>query len=136
RGRRQPAQVVVWVVLMMPFFLAIAGLMIDSGQLLDARREAQNLADAASRVAATQIDMQVLHQSGKVQLDQGKARQAALDCLRDHEHGSGWQPANVPRSATVASVTVSRRVPTTFLRIINVQSLATVSATGTAQPCA
>ena len=38
--RRQRAQVLVWVVVMLPFFLAIVGLSIDAGRLFDARRGA------------------------------------------------------------------------------------------------
>ena len=121
---------------MMPFFLAITGLMIDSGQILDARREAQNVADGAARIAAMQLDVGALHTTGKIQLDSRKAQQAALTYLQQHEQGSGWQPASVPLSTTSVTVTVTRRVPTTFLRIINVGSLATVSATAEAQPCA
>jgi uncharacterized membrane protein len=138
-ARRQAAQAVVWVVLMMPLFLTIAGLMIDSGQILDARREAQNLADGAARIAAMQIDITTLHTSptsNVVMLNPAKAQSAANTYLQQHEHGSGWLPAYVPPSTSVARVTVWRRVPTTFLRIVKVDSLVTVSATAEARPCA
>jgi uncharacterized membrane protein len=128
--------VVVWVVVMMPMFLAIAGLMIDAGQILDARREAQNLADGAARAGAMKLDLQQLHVHDVIQLDSAAAKQAATDYLSANERGRGWQPAIIPPPTTTITVTVTRSVPTTFLRILKIDTLATVSATGRAQPCA
>jgi uncharacterized membrane protein len=133
RGR-QPAQVVVWVVLMMPFFLAIAGLMIDSGQLFDARREAQNIADGAARVAAMQIDFDYLRTSGNFRFDSGM-HDTTVRYIKGQEHGSGWRDAVITPDASGVRVTLSRDVPTTFIRIVKPDAHVTISATARAEPC-
>ena len=132
--KRQRAQAIVWVVVMLPLFLGVAGLSIDAGRLFDARREAQNVTDGAARVAVMQIDLPKLHATGKVQLD-AQAPAAAQRYVRDHTAGVGWDPAVVTPDATGVQVRVSRRLPTTFMRILNPKLEVTVSATARAEPC-
>ena len=134
--RRQAAQVVLWVAVMLPFFLATAGLVIDAGRVLATRREVQNVADGAARVAAMQIDEAQLRQNGTLQLDFDRARTAAERYVRDQATGEGWQPPRVARGANGGiAVTLDRAAPTSFLRIVNVRSLTTVEATARAEAC-
>jgi Flp pilus assembly protein TadG len=134
-SRRQRGQVIVWVVVMLPFFLATAGLVIDAGRVLDARREVQNVADGAARVAAMQIDAPHLRDTGDLRLDQDRARDAAQRYIRDQAAGEGWETPRITPSAGGVQVQVARRAPTSFLRIINVESLVTVQASALAEPC-
>jgi len=59
---RQPAQALVWVVVMLPLFLAIVGRAIAGQAVLRAHRRAQGAADGAARTGAAQI--QVPHARG------------------------------------------------------------------------
>ena len=138
---RHKAQVIVWVVVMLPFFLAIVGLTIDAGRLFDARREVQNVADGAARVAVEQIDRAALRRSGTLQLDYIQAQNMATQYVYSQESGSGWQqPTYDPdygggKAVTGVTVHVSRNVPTSFMRIIKVVSTVTVSASAHAEAC-
>lgn len=125
----------VWVAVMLPLFLAVAGLVIDAGQVFDARREAQNVADGAARVAAMQLDVTQLRATGQVQLNVADARTAAERYVRDQAHGAGWDPPSVTGNPNSVQVSIGRQVPTSFLRIVNVMSLAHVVATARAEPC-
>ncbi|MDE3075991.1 MAG: pilus assembly protein, partial [Chloroflexota bacterium] len=60
---KQPGQALIWTAVMMPLFLSMIGLTIDGGQVFDGRRQLQNLADAAARAGATQIDQQAYRAS-------------------------------------------------------------------------
>jgi uncharacterized membrane protein len=133
---RQRAQAIVWVVVMLPIFLGIAGLSIDAGRMFDARREAQNIADGAARVAAMQIDTNALHQSrDSLRLNQNAASVAAIRYITDQESGSGWNPPEVHPDGNGVTVVVSRQLSTTFMRILSPKSTVTVSASSRAEPC-
>lgn len=139
--RRTPAQVMAWVAIMMPFFLAIVGLTIDAGQIFDARRDAQNIADGAARVAVEQVDGNALRNTGTLQLNYDKAKLAAIQYVQSQEHGPGWQTtlfsADYGGGHVVTGVTVkvSRAVPTSFMRIVKVVQTVTVSASAHAEAC-
>jgi uncharacterized membrane protein len=138
---RARGQVIVWVAVLLPLFLAIAGLVIDAGQLFDARREAQNVADGAARVAVEQINRSSLSNRGVLQLDFTQAQAAATQYVRNQEQGPGWQAPNITpeygRGNTVTGVTVSvtRQVPTSFMRIVKALSTVTVGASARAEAC-
>lgn len=140
--RGQPAQVVVWVAVMVPLvFLPIVGLMIDAGTMFSAKRELQTLADGAARVGAMQIDRPALHNvtrnpRAKVTLAEGEAR----DKAREYLERMGFQaPTDDPTQITFRDeyiqVVVARQVRPGFLRLVHVGPV-TIHATGRAQPCA
>ena len=54
--RCQRGQVIVWVAVMLPFFLAVIGLASDGGLVFEQRRALQALADEAARAGASQLD--------------------------------------------------------------------------------
>lgn len=120
--RRERAQAVVWLAVMMPLFLSIIGLAIDGGIAFDARRSLQNLADGAARAGATRLDVQALRASNgsSVVLDPGEARQAATAYLAAQAPGVD---AAVNASAQQVVVHVSRQVPTAFLRIVGMSAM-------------
>lgn len=129
RRLAEAGQAIAWVAVMMPFFLSIVGLTIDGGVVLDYRRELQNAADSAARAGVMQIDQQAYRDSGEIVLDQAEARQVAGEYLVER---------NVVSAATITVdqrrvlVQVSRDVPTSFLRIVGIQTVR-ISASSSAE---
>src|SRR5881392_3254512 len=82
---RSAAQALVWFTVALPLFMSIAGLAIDGGVLLTARRQLQSVADGAARAGATRLDLDRLRASGgaDVQLDQTLAAEAARSYLAE-----------------------------------------------------
>ena len=129
---RQRGAALVWVAVMMPFFLSIAGLAIDSGTMFKERRDMQALADGAARAGAMQIDQTAYRASsgGNVVLDPSAARAAATAYLAGEPDGV---TARVNAGPQQVEVQLSRKVPTAFLRIVHIDS-AEVGATAVAVP--
>ena len=131
-SQRQRGAALVWVAVMMPFFLSIAGLAIDSGTMFKERRDMQALADGAARAGAMQIDRTAYRASSgsKVVLDPAAARSAAASYL-------AGQPAGLSTSVSADQqqvvVEIGRKVPTAFLRIVHIDS-ADIGATSVAFP--
>jgi Flp pilus assembly protein TadG len=85
RGRGELGNVSLLVVIMLPALLVAAGLVLDGGRQLQARREANGAAIAAAR-AAVQVSPQEAYAR---HLDPGRAKGRALDELgRQHASGS------------------------------------------------
>lgn len=129
RNRRLRSQALVWFAVTLPLLLSVAGLAIDAGVLLTARRELQSVADGAARAGATRLDMTRLRSSGgtDVQLDHDLAVAAAnayvLDALEDAP--IDWQsPPDMRVEAGVGRVHVVIRasIRTAFLRIVRIES--------------
>ena len=128
--QRGSAQVVLWFTVAVPLFVAVAGLAIDGGVLLDERRELQSTADGAARAGASQLDMARLRASGgsDVQLDatlatrtaQAYVAQALARGGRDWSTPPGIQ---VDVSGRRIHVLVQVRMPTAFLRIAAIDSV-------------
>lgn len=121
-GSAQSGQAIVWVAVMMPFFLSVVGLTIDGGIVFSARRELQNVADAAARAGAMQIDQRVYRDSSgaTVLLDALAARQVAAEYLASQ--GSGMA-ATITAEPQRMVVQVSREVPTSFLRLVGIDTV-------------
>ena len=128
---RQRGQAVIWVTVFMPFFLAIVGLAIDGGVVLDQEQGLQRLAITAARVGAEQVDRQAYYasQGATLTLDAPAAERAALAYLGAEAPGID---AQVAASGRLVRVRVERTVPLAFLRIIRLDSVS-LSATGVAQ---
>ncbi len=124
-------QAIVWVAVMLPLFLAIVGLTIDGGIVFSARRELQNVADSAARAGAMQIDQRVYRESAgqQVVLDTGAAQDVALSYVAGQRGALSAGVSVEPRGVIVQ---VERDVPTSFLRLVGIQS-AHVTATAPAQ---
>ncbi len=126
----QRGQVLVWVAVLFPFFLSIVGLAIDGGIMLSARRGLQNVADGAARAGATQIDEATYRATAgqMVVLDQASAQQAAAEYVASE---GAELSASVSTSPQRVVVTVRRTVPTSFLRLVGIRSMAiTATADG------
>lgn len=131
RLRQQRGQAVIWVAVFMPFFLAILGLALDGGLVLDQEQGLQRLARTAARVGAEQVDRQTYYasQGSTLTLDVLAAERAAMAYLGTRTPGLG---AQVTADGSVVQVRVERDVPLTFLRIIHLDSVR-LTATGTAR---
>jgi uncharacterized membrane protein len=124
----QSAQALVWLTLMLPLFLAIAGLAIDGAVLLTARRELQSVADGAARAGATEIDLVALRASNgdDVRLDAERATSRASSYLRARltreVHWHAEPETRVTTTATGVRVVIAGRLPTAFLRAVHIDS--------------
>lgn len=70
----------VWVVFVAAAMLAVAGLVIDGGYVMSAKRDAERVAEQAARAAADQLDVAKLR-SGEQEIEPRQAAQAARDYL-------------------------------------------------------
>ena len=107
--------------------LVVAGLVIDGGFTLAARRRAFNEANAAARAGAQAIDEAALRSTGNVRLKSGRARILALDHLT---------AAGLTGAADANGDTVTVRVTTTRnLTILGMVGLGpfTIRAEGSAR---
>jgi uncharacterized membrane protein len=73
--------VTVFVVVFMTALLAVAGLVIDGGNVLAARRQAANVAESAARAGAQVIDDNAVRATGEVHVDPNAARRRAEQYL-------------------------------------------------------
>lgn len=140
RSRGQPAQVIVWVAIMVPFvFLPIVGLSMDAGYVFDSRRDLQNVADGAARAGGMQIDVPRLegigsHGDGLVHLDPDQAHAAARAYLLNAGIPADQVDGDIDATEDRIIVHASRQVRPTFLQMVHAPSV-TVRATGRAAPC-
>lgn len=129
--RRQAGQAVIWVAVFTPFFLAIIGLAVDGGLVLDQEQGLQRLARTAARVGAEQVDRQAYYasQGATLVLNVPAARQAALAYVTAQ---SPAVSAQVTATGQGVVIRVERQTPLAFLRIIHLDQVQ-LTATGEAQ---
>ena len=127
----QRGQAIVWTAVMLPLFLAIVGLAADGGLVFSARRELQNVADAAARAGAQQIDVRAYRESrGRtVVLDELAARRVADESAA--RQGTS-RDIRIEVEPSRVQVGLSRDAPTSFLRLVGVDSVR-VTAAATAE---
>ena len=127
----ESGQAIVWVAVMLPFLLAVAGLSIDGGAAFNARLRLQQVAGAAARAGATQIDERAYRESNgaSVVLDGARARRVASDYLTQSGVALTGTVQAEPRRVVVE---VSQDVPTSFLRVVGLTSVR-ISATAPAE---
>ena len=78
---REEGTVTIFVVVFMVALLLVAGLVIDGGHILAARREASNLAESAARAGAQQLDVVAVRTSDGAPLDPVTAQRRAQSYL-------------------------------------------------------
>ena len=116
---------------MLPLFLAIVGLAADGGLVFSARRELQNVADSAARAGAQQIDVRAYRESrGRaVVLDEPAARRIAAEYAATQ---GASRDTRIEVEPSRVQVGLSRDAPTSFLRLVGVDSVR-VTAAATAE---
>ncbi|HEY3058972.1 MAG TPA: Tad domain-containing protein [Chloroflexota bacterium] len=126
----QRAQALVFFVVALPTFVAMAGLAIDGALLLAQRRQLQSTVDGAARAGATRLDMELMRASGgsDVHIDIALARLATNVYLTESlDHTLPWRTppeARIEVTRTRVRVSVEGRVPTAFMRIVGVDQVA------------
>jgi Flp pilus assembly protein TadG len=127
-------QAALLVAVLMLGFLALLGLLSDSGQVLAARRNLQDLADASARAGAAMINPAGFREPGTdvLELDQNAARQAALNYLAE----AGYRGSeSVTTGPLLVDVHLEQVRQTTFARLFSVSSVS-VGADSQASPVA
>ncbi|HEX3827261.1 MAG TPA: pilus assembly protein TadG-related protein [Sporichthyaceae bacterium] len=123
-ARRDCGSATVFVVVLVPALLAMAGLVIDGGYALSARQQADTIAEQAARAGADQLAINTLRAGGPIRLNPAAARTAAENYLAETGHTG---TATVSGVTVTVTVRIARR--TAALSAIGIN---TVSATSTA----
>lgn len=126
--RTQRGQVTAFVVVVFVALIAVAGLVVDGGTALAAKRQAIDEAAAAARAGAQALSVDAYRADGTVALDPEAARAAAEAYLAQTGH-AGVVEAN----ADTVTVTVTFEHSLTLLRVVGVRQM-TVTGSGTAHP--
>jgi Flp pilus assembly protein TadG len=129
----QPGQALLWLALLMPMLIGIAGLAIDGATVFTARRELQSVADGAARAGATQVDVGSLRAAdgSALRLAPGTGPHTAIGTATAYlasrsksdiqwPNGLSWR---VDVNGPDVSVLVQATVPTAFLRILHIESV-------------
>ena len=120
--RSERGSITVLVVIMTIALGAVAGLVVDGGTVLAARRRAFDEAEAAARAGAQAIDLQALRASGIVRLDPELALRRVAKVV-----SAGGRTATVEVSDDRVSVSLSFQEP---LRLLSVLGLRPVRIAG------
>jgi Flp pilus assembly protein TadG len=120
--------VTVFTTILSVTLIFVAGLVVDGGRILAARRAAANIADSAARAGAQVLDEGELRRSGRHLLDVAAAERRASEFLAISGH-----PGDVTATPTAVSVRVTTPVE---LHILGLGGLGSVTVTGAghAQP--
>ncbi|GAA4466311.1 pilus assembly protein TadG-related protein [Phytohabitans houttuyneae] len=106
--------------------LAVAGLVLDAGLALSEKVRALDIAQAAARAGAQELDLYKYRTSNVAELDPDRAASAARAWLT-----SAGVEGEATATVTTVTVTVRRTSDTQLLQIVGVRQLA-VSASATA----
>jgi len=119
---RELGQVTAFVVTLAASLILMAGLVLDGGLVLAAKRRAINEAEAAARTGAQQVAVDVYRSTGRFILDPTRARAAALAYLV-----TTGDPGSVSVTGDRVSVTVWI---TQSMQILSVAGLGPAIVTG------
>src|SRR5438045_1848847 len=119
-------QVTPFVVILTIALIAFAGLVLDAGMALSAKVQALDVAQAAARAGAQQLNLTAYRTNNTVELDPPRAEATARDWL-----STAGLDGTVTATTTTVTVTVRRTTRTQLLQLVGVSSL-DVSATATA----
>ena len=115
--RSDEGQFLAMTVIFMTMFLALAGLVTDGGHYLDAKQQADTIAEQAARAGAGSLNVGALH-AGTITVDPTTAVTAAENYMSSAGHpGTAWVVGNTVYAQ------ISYRLPTQLLGIIGVGSL-------------
>jgi Flp pilus assembly protein TadG len=123
--RDERGTVTVFVTVFMFALLVVAGLVIDGGNILAARREAANVAESAARAGAQALDETAARSGEGQHLNPMAARRRAEDYLMSAGFGGS---VSVNGDTVVVEVTITQR-----LFILGVGGLADTAVTGRGQ---
>jgi Flp pilus assembly protein TadG len=127
RARDERGQVTAMVAVLAVALLALGALIYDGGQILTARREANNVARQAARAGAQQLDI-AQARIGTFTLDPAAAEGAARAYLADQ----GVTPSSLRVTGDRVEVTVTLMQATPLLALLGIRHRA-VTATASAR---
>ena len=119
-------QVTAFVVVFVVALLGLAGLVIDGGYALAAKRQAIDEAAAAARAGAQELSVDAYRRDGSVALDPAAARAAAEAFVARTGHSG-----SVDADAQVVTVSVTINRPAALLHLVGIREI-TVTGRGTA----
>lgn len=122
--QRNSGSITVSVLGLVLSFMVSAGLALDGGRLVSARVAVADHAENAARIGAQQVGQM---RSGRRLLQSGPARAAVLDYLRLQ-----GLTGEIVVAGRIITVTTTMTQPTTFLRLVGIDSR-TVTASRTAE---
>lgn len=125
---RDDGYATVWTALTGVILIVLAGLIVAAGVVFGAQERGYDLAQAAARAGAQQIDLTLLRTDGQVRLDPGRATTTARQFLT-----RAGATGTVTATTGSVTVTVTTRQPTPMLAHLGVDAV-TVTATGRATP--
>jgi Flp pilus assembly protein TadG len=107
---------------------AVAGLVLDAGFALSAKVQALDIAQAAARAGAQQLELTLYRTSSQAELDPQRATSAAQAWL-----SAAGAEGDATATTTTVTVTVRRSTNTQLLQLVGVRQLhVSASATATA----
>lgn len=118
----------VWTALTGFILIVLAGLIVAAGVVFGAQERGYDLAQAAARAGAQEIDLDVLRADGQVRLNPARATTTARRFL-----ARAGATGSVTATTTAVTVTATTRQPTPMLAHLGVGTV-TVTATGRATP--
>jgi hypothetical protein len=127
KSRNEEGQITLFVVISVVGMLILAGLVVDGGFVLAARRRAIDEANGAARAGAQALAVSAYRSTGEVTIDAAAAEQAADAFLEASGH-TGLVRVEDDR----VSVTLTFDQPTALLHLIGITHV-TVRGRGTAQ---
>ena len=130
---RDEAQVAVLVALLMPVLLTLVGVVLDGGLAFSEWRDWKDVADAAARTGAVQVDQQLYRQSdgATLALDPAAAKAAAAQYVAQ-QHLPDVTASDVSADTDQVVVRLSGDVQTNFLRAVGITKVH-ISVVGPAQ---
>ncbi|GAA1025821.1 hypothetical protein GCM10009557_01260 [Virgisporangium ochraceum] len=119
-------QVTAFAVILTVALLAVAGLVLDGGLALSQKARALDIAQAAARAGAQELDLYKFRTSNVAELDPARAAAAARTWL-----ASAGADGEATATTTTVTVTVRRTATAQLLQLVGVRELR-VLATATA----
>ena len=135
RRHREAGAVTVMIVVLTIAVVAASGLVIDGGRVLAARRDATNVAAAAARTAAQELDVTQFENDNQVNLISDDARNVAQEILT--RQGYAASDTTVTIDGPTVRVEIRDDVPLTLLALTGIRTrtvVGTATATLTQQP--
>ncbi len=115
--------VTVFTVIMTITLIFVAGLVVDGGQILNAKREAANVAESAARAGAQELDEDAIRAGERDRLDERRSIARAEAFLE----ANGYQ-GTASVAANTVTVTTTAHQP---MLILGIGGLAGVNVQGT-----
>ncbi|MFI6163082.1 pilus assembly protein TadG-related protein [Micromonospora haikouensis] len=128
-SRDDRGQITPWTIVGVVIVLVLAGIVLDLGLGMSDKVRMLDVAQAAARAGAREIDLATYRANGTVQLQPAQAVAAA----RAFAQQTGAGQVTVSASTTTVTVTITGTRQTQLLHIVGITGLP-VSATATATP--